>query len=148
MKALNVDFEDMPEFWKGFNIQPDINALNEMIQTIPKKHRGFEGEFEIGDSSLKARQMHGIMNLPVLQEAGLIQLTDSVVTENFIPTTLFRVNGSFIGQHKDGVPNGFILFVSSDRIFEGHVLEEEAYSWGRTIYLEEIYVGYWYGGYL
>ena len=66
MKDLGIDFEDMPEQWEKFNMAPDINQINDMIQKIPKNHTGFSGRFEVMDNSLRVRDMQGVMNLPIL----------------------------------------------------------------------------------
>ena len=61
---------------------------------------------------VRSRTCFGLLNIPDLSEDGLINMTKSEFTLTYIPCKLFGVEGMFVGQNENGVPNGFIIFVS------------------------------------
>ena len=63
------------------------------------------------------------LNLSRLIEDGMVQLSDFPVSLTFQECTLgyWDGDGIFIGQHNDGIPDGYIRFVDKDgRIYEGN----------------------------
>jgi len=58
---------------------------------------------------------------------------------------LCGVSGVFIGQHESGQPNGFIIFISEDRIFEGYAIKSNMSGWGRLIVMNRCDIGWWGG---
>ena len=131
------------------SIQPDLMTLFELIrQPVPKKIEVSDKTIDQLASTLATRNAHGYLNILVLQKDGLVKLTASPISSIYLPVSLFGQDGGFIGQHSDGVPNGFIQFIGIDRIFEGHVNQNGPYGWGRMITANQCMSGWWKGKYL
>jgi len=70
-----------------------------------------------------------------LLKDGLINLHLSQFTNELIPYKFNGRNCHFLGQHKDGTPNGFIRLIDEyGGIYEGMAygdVENGTYGWGR-----------------
>ena len=144
MKQQKIEFSKMPSEWDLFNKKPDTQEIMELCRKPVPERIEINGRIhEPSKAAVENRSSLGILNTPDLIADGLIKLTDSFVTQRFLPCKLFDTNGVFIGQHEDGQPNGFIIFISDDRIFEGNATAEVVNGWGRFISMNRCEIGWW-----